>query len=131
VTAKPLLEARFAQFNERYFGGRLPRAPITFFNRWRDPVTGDEKFAGYTGDAKLRVSLVVITDEALARGSDFVADSLLHEMIHHAQVFLHGESANAHGAMFTSIANRIADEMGLEHVEAGSEGASCWPQTLR
>jgi hypothetical protein len=128
ASAKPLLDERFATFNGRFFEGRLRKVPVVFFNRFRDPVTQEEKLAGYMGDAE--VGVIFLTDEAINMGADFAADSLLHEMIHVAQRS-RGDDGEKHGASFTSIANRIADALGLEHVEPNSRGADCWPQTLR
>jgi hypothetical protein len=129
--AKVFLAGRFAHFNDRFCDGKLPSVPIVFFNRYHDPETKAERYAGYTSDAKLGARLIIITDDALRNGKEFVADSFLHELIHHAQAFLLKTDHQAHGAVFVEVANRIADAMGLAHVEPDTEGATCWPQTVR
>jgi hypothetical protein len=78
--AKTFLAERFAHFNARFFEGKLPSVPIVFFSRYHDPETKAERYAGYTGDAKLGARLIIITDDALRNGKDFVADSFLHEL---------------------------------------------------
>jgi len=134
-TAKPFLERRFAEHNARHFDATLVLPPIVFFDRFRDPDTQQEKFAAFFGGPQFGtsgVAMFMFTDEAVAEGEDFLSDTLLHEMIHYAQTFLDGDAEpQKHGAPFVAIANRIATALGLGHVERESDGATCWPQSLR
>lgn len=127
--AQDWVSRTFDQLNERHFDGKLAKPQFAFFDRYRDPSTGAPKYAGYTHLDP--VSLLIITDEALERGHDFAADSLLHEMIHHAIATLRRGDYLHHGPVFVEIANGVAAQLGLGAVEAETEGAICWPQTLR
>ncbi len=130
--AKLFLETRFAEHYARFFDGALAPIGFCFFDRYHDAITKEEKYAAFIGGPEYGAKLLMFTDDALRQRAEFLSDSVLHEMIHYAQKYLDKDTAaERHGAAFVRIANRIADALGLGHVEPESDGANCWPQSLR
>lgn len=77
------------------------------------------------------VNIVWFHPRTLDQGREFVADTLLHEMVHHSLACIDGDPDKGHGARFTAKANGIGERLGLPPVAPGSDEAVEWPQSVR
>jgi len=115
------VEEDFDSLNTQFFGGRLPRLRFMI-----------NKLAGHpAGYIPGRTSAVFIHPGTIQQGRKFVADSLLHELVHHALYQESGDVDREHGVRFVTMANTIGAQLGLPPVEADTDGALWWPQSVR
>lgn len=115
------LEEEFDGLNARFFDGQLPRLHF-MVNRWAGQPAG--YFAIKTG-------AVFFHPGTIEQGREFVADSLLHELVHHALRLGTGDADGDHGVRFVAMANRIGARLGLPLVDPGTDAAEWWPQSVR
>jgi hypothetical protein len=146
------LYTRWEDDNYRHFAGEL-WAPYVLLSEPSEPKRyGDcARVSGFGGrlQIRLRPSLLTGTHPHIRGGADFaegrflfVADVLLHEMIHQLQQEVLGvdESGyHGHGPTFRDKANEIGDRLGLNRVRTNKrrgkdkELPSCsqWPHNVR
>lgn len=116
----------FERLNREHFEGALP--PVTF-------AAG--RFGGCFAVYIPGVCMIQFDPRVLDQSREWVSDTLLHELIHHhlsetskGDRFF-GDPDKDHGRRFCSVANRIGGKLGLPPVEAGSDSAIDWPQSVR
>jgi hypothetical protein len=116
---------RFDQLNRQLFRGRLPDAPIgrtTAFPHWN---------GWYAPFPDGRGCIFLHEDTLEKRTERYIADSLLHEMVHHAlHTTLEGDDKE-HSTTFVREANRAGRLLGLPSVRPRTKDAECWPQSVR
>jgi len=110
------IQARFDEYNERFFGGSLPPIPVRLshakgflgkvcFVRKRQGL-----FGGYRNtDFVLRINARIDLDETL------VQDTILHEMIHYYIAYNQWHDSSTHGHLFRREMARINRE-GNRHI---------------
>ena len=117
------LEEAFDELNQKYFDGKLSKPEIAVY-----------KTPGTTAAATVPTDeavVVFINPRIIEQDRRWAIDTLLHEMIHIALIEQNGDGDAAHAERFTAHAKRIGATAGLRDVEAGSEGARNWPQSVR
>jgi hypothetical protein len=146
------LYALFDEWNATYHDGRLTVPYIVLLHPSSPPTYGDTSYtSGWGGrmQIRLRPSLLDGTHPHVRSGEDFaegrfrfIADVLLHEMIHQWQMEITRkteESYHGHGPTFRDACNRIGAILGLPRVRnskkrgAEKDLPSCaqWPHNVR
>jgi hypothetical protein len=146
------LYALFDEWNAAYFDGRLTVPYLVLLEPGSPRRLGDtSSISGWGGklQIRLRPSLLDGTYPHLQAGAEFaegrfryVADVLLHEMVHHFHMEITGareESFHGHGPAFRDECNRIGAALGLPPVRSGKKRGpdkdlpSCqqWPHNVR
>lgn len=123
TTIPDWMPALFAELNRTYFEGALP--PLHF---------GVNKMGGRLATyASLgaKGGMVWFHSGVLRQGRAYVADSLLHELVHHALQQRNGDPDQDHGPKFVEMANVIGARLGLPPVHPRSDEAIEWPQAVR
>lgn len=110
----------FDEMNAKHFGGALPR-----------PTFSVNKLGGRYANYAPRVRIIFLHPRTLDQDRKFVADTLLHELVHYALELRTGDHAQDHGAAFVALANEIGASLGLPAVTIGSDAVVEWPQSLR
>ncbi|WP_438019648.1 SprT-like domain-containing protein [Sorangium sp. So ce315] len=121
----------FDDLNSAHFNGQLQRPVII-----TQAGAMQRKNAWYVHTPHIKTPrgpliAIGITQEVLNKGREYTADTLLHEMIHHAVATLHNENPASHGGRFCAIANEIGASLGLRTVRPDTMAAECWPQSVR
>jgi predicted SprT family Zn-dependent metalloprotease len=110
----------FDELNSAHFGGALPRPKFV--------VNGlGGRFANYAP----QVHLIFLHPRMLDQSRRFVADTLLHELVHYALELRTGDHDQGHGPAFVSLANEIGAKLGVPRVTLGTEAVLEWPQSVR
>jgi hypothetical protein len=146
------LYALFDEWNTAYFDTRLTVPYLVLLEPGSPRRLGDtSSVSGWGGklQIRLRPSLLNGTYPTLRSGEEFaegrfryVADVLLHEMIHHDHMEITGEreeSFHGHGPAFRDDCNRIGATLGLSAVRSAKKRGpdkdlpSCaqWPHNVR
>src|SRR5882672_4537645 len=113
----------FNVLNARHFQGTLSH-PV-FALAPNEP----DKCAWYGNHAG--IAFIALTPECIHRGPEFVTDSLLHQMVHHALTTRRGLDPEAHDDAFAALANAIGAQMELPAVVASTDAAARWPHSVR
>ncbi|MCC6651540.1 MAG: SprT-like domain-containing protein [Candidatus Eisenbacteria bacterium] len=108
------------ELNDLHFDGALPS--LTFHVN---------RMGGQFATFAPRVNIVWFHPRTLDQGRAFVADTLLHEMVHHALACIGGDPDQGHGERFIAEANAIGTNLGLAPVAPGTDAAVNWPQSVR
>jgi predicted SprT family Zn-dependent metalloprotease len=119
VEAEGKLVAIFDALNARHFGGVLPR-PKRFLQM---------NFGGCFAFYMPKVQILGLHPRTLEQDEKFIADSLLHELVHYALELRTGDHDQHHGEAFIALANEIGASLGLPAV--ASTTVTEWPQSLR
>lgn len=119
-TIPPWIEEIFEELNSRHFGGDLkcPRFGVSSL--------GDH-FASYAPG----VHLIFLHPRTLDQSRRFIADTLLHELVHYALEVRTGRHEKDHGPAFVALANEIGCSLGLPPVSIGTDAVLEWPQSVR
>lgn len=117
----PWLDEEFDRLNGQFFCGKLPKV-FFMINQWAGQP------AGYFS---VKTGAVFFHPGTIEQGRMFVADSLLHELVHHALRTETGDVDNSHGRRFVALANSLGAQLGLPEVEANTDDAIWWPQSVR
>lgn len=128
------LYARFAEYNERYFGGELAQALILITQSGSARTLGDYCPRDVHGlESRIRIAPATVK-----RGLRYAEDVLLHEMIHAWQHEVSGDlepGYRGHGPVFAGKANEIGEQIGLAPVSPKARGGmpDCaqWPANVR
>src|SRR5574344_2528835 len=106
----PFIEQRFREFNQRFFGGKLPMLPIELSNaKSYLGLCAFKKNTSWLGktkkyDFRLRISTRVnLTETELE-------DVIIHEMIHYYIGVNNLRDRSAHGPLFRQMMNEINDK---------------------
>ncbi len=139
-------------WNHEYFDGRMVPPYILLSEPSNPRRLGDcALVSGFGGHAQIRIrpSLLAGTHPAIAAGDAFlegrflfVADVLLHEMIHQWQYEVSGQHESGyhgHGPAFRDMCNRIGAKLGLPPVRTSKArgkdkdlpSCSYWPHDVR
>lgn len=110
----------FTVLNAEHFDGALPA--LTFHVN---------RMGGHFATYAPVVHIVWFHPRTLDQGREFVADTLLHEMVHHCLACTDGDPDQDHGERFIERANAIGEKLGLALVAPGSDAAVEWPQSVR
>ncbi|MEO8902202.1 MAG: SprT-like domain-containing protein [Polyangiaceae bacterium] len=110
----------FADLNARHFDGRLPLPPFAVLS-----------LNGWFGFYAPKIHMISLHPRTLDQDRAFVADTLLHEMVHYALEVETGDHEQNHGPRFVEMANRIGNSLGLRQVQLGSDSVLEWPQSVR
>lgn len=121
---KPEIERVFEMYNAVLFGGRLQLPNIMVRRmrdcaRWYEPEPQRDR-GDYVDSHNLGLGLLILSSTAFHKFT--WRATLLHEMIHMAVPV---EDIDPHGPLFVAECNRVADVIGLDHVEP--EDAWNWP----
>ena len=116
--------ALFDRLNAEHFGSRLSRPHFLVL-----PFKEDSTNGGYSNTPGF--VMICMTPKTIACGPPFAADTMLHEMVHHALATLDSVDYAAHGLAFTNRANEIGRKIGVAPVAPNTVKAICWPQSMR
>lgn len=142
------------EWNDKYFGGLFKARPHILLATPRKPSSlGDySRTGGWGGKSQIRIrrSLLTGTHPSVAAGDKykegrflFVADVLLHEILHEYQHEIldieNWSSYSGHGPTFRDKANEIGEKLGLGKVRASKmrgkdkdlPSCSYWPHCVR
>jgi predicted SprT family Zn-dependent metalloprotease len=112
----------FAELNTKFFGSKL-RSPKYTLAPFDGQLAASTVYNGISG--------IFFHPRILDRGRAFVADTLLHELVH-LELIRRGEQPDKdHGVQFVALANQIGRKLGLPDVQPCSDAASLWPQSVR
>jgi hypothetical protein len=139
-------------WNQAFFGQQMVPPYILFSTPSSTRALGDcSSISGFGGRLQIRIreslmsgehSLVRAGDEFLEGRFKFVADVLLHEMVHQYQIEVADQRENSykgHGPLFRNLCNDIGGKLGLGTVRIAKargkdkELPSCahWPHCVR
>lgn len=101
------IEQKFEEFNDRMFGGQLPKLPFVLsdegsalgkccFNEFRNP-DGSKEYSNFSLRINTRIDLP----------EDVLEDVIIHEMIHYFILRHNINDTSAHGEVFKAIMNSI------------------------
>jgi predicted SprT family Zn-dependent metalloprotease len=76
-----------------------------------------------------KVQIIGFHPRTLAQDDKYIADSLLHELIHYVLELRTGDHDQHHGNAFMTLANEVGASLGL--TAATSATVIEWPQSLR
>jgi hypothetical protein len=113
----------FNVLNARHFQGSLSHPVFAL------APSESDKCAWYGNQSG--IAFIGVTSECVNRGAEFVADSLLHQMVDHALATRRGLDTESHGEAFAALANTIGSQMGLPPVAAATDEAERWPHSVR
>lgn len=114
----------FDRLNVAHFKGALSTPQLFVWTFMEDRTNGMYSHTPH-------LTFISLTPEAVEKGEAFVADTLLHEMVHHALATLAKVDHRSHGEAFVKIANPIGAALGLPRVGAHTQQAGFWPQSVR
>ena len=129
-----VLYAAFAEYNARFFAGKLG-SPLVLITQAQSLRTLGDYIAR---DVMGLESRIRIAPSAVRQGEKFAADVLLHEMIHAWQseiAHVRESGYRGHGPMFAAECNRIGKLLGLPPVGVKGRGGlpdcAYWPLCVR
>jgi hypothetical protein len=115
------LDEMFDTLNSAHFKGALPRPTFASANH-------EGKFAVYVPKPYVAI---VFHPRTLEQARRWIADSLLHEMVHMGLDDGNLNTGQEHGRDFVARANKIGQMLGLRPVSPGTDQAINWPQSVR
>jgi predicted SprT family Zn-dependent metalloprotease len=113
------MDELFDELNREHFDGGLQR-----------PKFAVDKLGHYAFYAP-HVEIIFMHPRTLDQERKFVADTLLHELLHYALEVRTEDHAQDHGAAFVGLANEIGARLGLPAVQVGTDAVVEWPQSVR
>ncbi|WP_437759651.1 SprT-like domain-containing protein [Sorangium sp. So ce1389] len=112
----------FDELNNTFFDSKLPSIKFSI-----NKHGGQYAAFAPVGDS----GILWFHPGTLLQGRAFVADSMLHELIHYALHRRDGDGDQAHGYRFVEYANGIGARLSLPPVKLGSDEVLEWPQSVR
>lgn len=114
------LNELFDDLNRQHFAGEIPK-----------PKFAVNKLGGQFANYAPIAHLIFFHPRTLEQDRKFVADTLLHELLHYVLELRTGDHAPDHGPAFVALANEIGAKLGLPEVSLGSNAVLEWPQSVR
>ena len=120
VPTIPWMRQKFAEYNQRYFGGKLPTpefAVTRLPGQWGKYAINDARYDKATRRVvSVQSAGVLYLTNAYSRNENSVISTLLHEMVHeYVYLILRVYPRDAHGQIFMNVAkNIIADGWNIE-----------------
>jgi predicted SprT family Zn-dependent metalloprotease len=111
--------AIFDSLNAAHFGGELPR-----------PKFMQSALLAF-GYYMSRVHIIALHPRTLQQDRKYIADTVLHELVHYALELRTGDHDKDHGKAFVDLANEIGASLGLPAVCEGNAAVLEWPQSVR
>lgn len=107
------LQKKYAEYNQKYFGGKLPVCPVDWQNLSRYGAIGRHRWFVIEGKGmdgrwrEVRIEHTIHLDPMLKKMPNLKLSTLLHEMCHVA-VRQQSVRAEAHGRLFQQEMLRLA-----------------------